>query len=92
VASIRRAAEGYPALQRALVTVVIVVGKSRLLSRIKRRGQDDEAEVARRMATAEKELLEARKFDFIIESGTRDEDFAALLAILEAARRRAFPS
>jgi guanylate kinase len=44
------------------------------------------------MATAEKELLEARKFDFIIESGTRDEDFAALLAILEAARRRAFPS
>lgn len=92
VASIRRAAEGYPALQRALVTVFIVVGKSRLLSRIKRRGQDDEAEVARRMATAEKELLEARKFDFIIESGTRDEDFAALLAILEAARRRASSS
>jgi guanylate kinase len=38
------------------------------------------------MATAEAELREAAKFDFVIESHTRDEDFAALLAIVEKAR------
>jgi guanylate kinase len=89
VASIRRAAETLPVLRRALVTVFIVVGRPRLLARIHRRGKDGEAEVARRMATAETELLEAPKFDHIIKSGTRDEDFAALLAILEKARLRA---
>jgi len=46
-------------------------------------------EIARRMATAEAELREAPKFDFIIESRTRDEDFAALLKILGQARQRA---
>jgi guanylate kinase len=46
------------------------------------RGKDNEAEIARRMATAEAELREAPKFDFVIESRGRDDDFAALLAIL----------
>jgi guanylate kinase len=40
------------------------------------------------MATAEAELREAGKFDYSIVSRTRDEDFAALLAILEQARER----
>jgi guanylate kinase len=52
------------------------------------RGKDDEAEIARRMATAEAELREAPRFDFVIESRTREEDFAALLRILEQARLR----
>ena len=38
------------------------------------------------MATAEAELREAKKFDFVIESRTRDEDFGALLAILRQVR------
>jgi guanylate kinase len=92
VASIRRAAETLPALRRALATVFIIVERPRLLARIHRRGKDDEAEVARRMATAETELREAPKFDYVIESRTRDEDFAALLAILEKARKRASSS
>jgi len=41
------------------------------------------------MKTAERELREAHKFDFQIESRTRDEDFAALLDIVEKARARA---
>jgi guanylate kinase len=65
-----------------MTTIFIVVDHDRLLSRMRERGKDDEAEIARRMATAEAELKEAAKFDFVIESQTRDEDFAALLAIL----------
>jgi hypothetical protein len=38
------------------------------------------------MATAEAELREAPKFDFVIQSETRDEDFAALLAIVAKVR------
>jgi guanylate kinase len=89
VESFRRAAQANPVLKRSMTTVFIVVDHQRLLSRMRARGQDNEAEIARRMATAEAELREAAKFDFVIESHTRDEDFAALLKILEQARKRA---
>lgn len=86
VESLRRIAEKNPFLKRAMTTVFIVVDRERLLARMRERGKDDEAEIARRMATAEAELRESAKFDHIIESRTRDEDFADLLAILKKAR------
>jgi guanylate kinase len=89
VANICRTAEARPLLKRALATVFIVVDRPHLIARIGRRGLDDEGEMAIRMATAERELREAPKFDYIIESRSRDEDFAALLDILKKARLRA---
>ena len=70
-------------------TVFIVLDHAQLVERIRSRGQDSEEEIARRMATAEAELREAEKFDFIIHSRSRDEDFAALLGILAQARVKA---
>ena len=89
VASLREEAEHSLILQRAMATIFIRLDHEQLVARIRGRGQDDDAEIARRMATAEAELLEAAKFEFVIESGSRDEDFAALLEILETARARA---
>lgn len=89
VESLRRVARGEPRLQRAMTTVFIVVERERLIARMRLRAQDHEEEIALRMATAEAELREAPKFDFVIESHTRDEDFAALLAIVEKAKERA---
>jgi len=89
VASLRQAAEHSLVLQRAMAAIFILLDHEQLVARIRGRGQDDDAEIARRMATAEAELLEAPKFEFVIHSGTRDEDFAALLKILETARARA---
>jgi guanylate kinase len=86
VDSLRRISEKNPFLARVMATVFIVVDHERLEARMRERGKDDEAEIARRMATAEAELREAGKFDFVIESKTRDEDFAALLAILGKVR------
>jgi guanylate kinase len=86
VESLRRIAAADPFLRGVMTTIFIVVDHERLLSRMRERGKDDEAEIARRMATAEAELKEAAKFDFVIESQTRDEDFAALLAILAKVR------
>jgi guanylate kinase len=87
VASIREAGARYPLLARSLATVFINVGPAQLKERIRERG-DDEAELARRMATAEKEMQESAKFEFHIDSGSRDADFAALLAIIDQARAR----
>jgi guanylate kinase len=89
VESFRRAAEKYPLLRQRMTTVFIVVDRERLIARMRLRAQDDENEIAGRMKTAERELREASKFDYLIESKTRDEDFAALLEILQQARARA---
>ena len=88
VESFRRAALELPLLARCMTTVFIVVDHDRLVARMRARAKDGEAEIAGRMKTAERELREAPKFDFIIESRTRDEDFAALLGILAQARTR----
>lgn len=89
VDNLRRKAQTDPQLHRAMTTVFIRVDRDRLIARMRERAKDHEDEIARRMATAEAELREAQKFDFIIESHTRDEDFASLLAIVEQARKRA---
>jgi len=88
VESFRRAARENPLLARHMTTIFIVVDRDRLIARMRERAQDNEDEIAGRMKTAERELQEAHKFDFQIHSQTRDEDFAALLAILEKARAR----
>ncbi len=88
VESFRRAARANPLLARHMTTIFIVVDHERLVARMRARAQDDEDEIARRMATAEAELREAHKFDFQIHSRTRDEDFAELLSILEKARAK----
>jgi len=88
VESFRQAALELPLLARCMTTVFIVVDHDRLVARMRGRAKDGEAEIAGRMKTAERELREAPKFDFIIESRTRDEDFAALLGILAQARSR----
>ncbi|PHX70748.1 MAG: guanylate kinase [Opitutia bacterium] len=88
VESFRRAAQKNPLLARRLTTVFLIVDHERLVARMIGRAQDNAAEIAGRMQTAEHELQEAHKFDFQIESHTRDEDFATLLSILEKARAR----
>ena len=89
VESFRRAARELPLLGRCMTTVFILVDHDRLIARMRARAQDNEREIAGRMKTAERELREAHKFDFRIESRSRDEDFAALLKILAQARARA---
>lgn len=89
VESLRRVARSDAQLRRAMTTIFIVVDHDRLVARMRERAKDHDDEIARRLATAEAELREAPKFDERIESRTRDEDFAALISIVAAARTRA---
>jgi guanylate kinase len=88
VESLRRVSATEERLHRALTTIFIRVDRARLISRMRERAKDHDDEIERRMATAEAELREAAKFDFVIESHTRDDDFAALLQIVEKAQAR----
>ena len=89
VESLRGVARDNPYLRRAMTTVFIRVDRERLIARMRERAKDHEDEISRRMATAEAELRHAPKFDYVIESHTREDDFAALLAIVAKARARA---
>lgn len=88
VDSLRRIARVDERLRQAMSTIFILVDRDRLVARMRGRAKDHEDEIARRMATAEAELREAAKFDFVIESHTRDDDFAELLRIVEKAQAR----
>lgn len=86
VENFRRIARENTTLGSALITVFLVVDPERMQERMRGRAQDGEQEIARRLRTAELELREAPKFDFRIESRSREEDFAALLAIIDRVR------
>jgi guanylate kinase len=89
VSNVREVAKTNALLRRSLVTIFILVDHERLMARMRHRGQDHEAEIARRMKTAEEEIKEAKRFDYVIESRSRDEDFDSLLSILDQARKKA---
>jgi guanylate kinase len=81
VENFRCSARENPLLARHMATVFIEVPLTVLRDRMVKRGQDSEAEITRRLGTAEGELREVGKFDFKIESRSKDKDFNALLAI-----------
>lgn len=89
VENFRRAAAENSLLARRMGTVFIDVPLETLRARMVARGQDSAAEIEHRLRTAELELKEAPKFDYQIASRSRDEDFSALLGIVQAVRARA---
>lgn len=88
VENFRKAAAQYPLLARHMTTVYVDLPIPVLRERLKQRGTDSNEEIERRMRTAEAEQLQKDNFDFVIESSTRDQDFAALLEICAKARSR----
>jgi guanylate kinase len=89
VASLRSAAAADPVLARRLVTVFLMPEDlEELRRRLRGRGQDEEAEIERRMQTALREMQEWKACDFCVRSRSREADFAAVRAILAAEKHR----
>lgn len=88
VDSFRKAAEKSPLLRKHMTTVYIDVPIPILLERLAGRGTDGQEEIQRRMRTAEIERLEMPKFDHVIVSSSREEDFQALLRVWQKARSK----
>lgn len=89
-ATYRQLARETEALKGRVVTVFILITPDQVRERLEHRQSDNEAEIERRIQTAVKELAEAKHYDHVIISGSKEEDFARLSGLYEkerAARR-----
>ncbi len=88
-ATIRAKGAADPRLAAALVTVFIRVSdRAELRRRLTGRGTDAADEIERRVVAAEEELRHAGSYQHVIESASREEDFAALRRIYQAEKAR----
>jgi len=86
-AHMRAIAKDDPLLKGRVITVFIMPPSiEELESRLRGRGTDSDDEVQRRMKVAIDEMKQSPHYDHTILSGSRDEDFAALKAIVEGAQ------
>lgn len=89
VRSIRAAAQTEPRLRGRLVTMFVAPDSFEVLrERLQGRGPVSADELARRLQSAEAEIAERNSYDYIIHSGTKEQDFRALLDFWEQAQRK----
>lgn len=88
VDSFRRAAREDDLLRRRMATVFIAVAEPVLRERLAVRGTDGPEEIERRMRTAIEEMRHRDEFDHVIQSGSREHDFAELRRIVSGMRGR----
>jgi len=88
-ATIREQAATEPELKRALVTIFLTPPSVAVLEqRLKKRGADAEAVIQRRLAVARQEISQWKNFDYLLISGSKQEDLRRTLAIIEAEKMR----
>ncbi len=89
VNNIRRAAAQDPRLCGRLVTMFVAPDSLTVLrERMLGRGAMSTDELQRRLQSAEFELAERNSYDYVIHSGSKEQDFRALLAFWAQARRK----
>ena len=89
VRSVRAALAEHPELHTKLVTIFVAPDSFTVLrERLEFRGKDSVEEIERRLHTAELELAERNSYDYVIHSGTKEQDFRALLAFWEQAKQK----
>src|SRR5665213_3632282 len=88
-ATIREKAEAEPELKRALVTIFLTPPTLvEIEARLKRRGADADEVIRKRLAVARQEISQWKNFDYLLVSGSRQEDLRRTLAIVEAEKMR----
>jgi guanylate kinase len=89
VRSIRAAASELPALRGKVITIFVSPDSMNVLrDRLQGRGPVSPEELERRLQSAEKELAERDSYDFVIHSGSKEQDFQTLLGYWQAAQRK----
>lgn len=88
-ATIRRAAEGEPELKAALVTIFLTPRSlAEIERRLKKRGADSPEVIRKRVGAARQEIAQWKNFDYLLISGSKQEDLRLALAIVEAEKMR----
>jgi guanylate kinase len=89
VRSIRAAAKVEPRLQGRVITMFVAPDSMEVLrERLEGRGPVNPEELARRLQSAELELAERNSYDYVIHSGSKEQDFRALLDFWAQAQRK----
>lgn len=89
VRSVRAAAAQDDRLRGRLVTMFVAPDSLDMLrERMLGRGAISEDELARRLQSAEAEIAERNSYDYVIHSGTKEQDFRALLEFWAQAKRK----
>jgi len=89
VRSVRTAAAADPLLRGRLVTMFVAPDSLEVLrERMLGRGAISPEELARRLQSAELELAERNSYDYVIHSGSKEQDFRALLDYWAQAQRK----
>jgi guanylate kinase len=89
VRSVRAAAAADPLLRGRLVTMFVAPDSLEVLrERMLGRGAISPEELARRLQSAELELAERNSYDYVIHSGSKEQDFRALLDYWAQAQRK----
>lgn len=84
-AEIRKQAQVDPELAAALVTVFILPPtKTELKKRLKSRGSETLETLRKRLNEADNEIRQWKNYDYVIVSGTREQDLAQIAAIYDA--------
>ncbi len=86
---VRKIAAKEACIDQALVEVFLMPPSVEVLEkRLRGRNTDDDATIARRLNEAKREMAHWNKYDYVIVSGTPEEDYRRLAAILDAERLR----
>ncbi len=92
-ATIRETARGHEVLRGALVTVFLTPPALSILEqRLRSRASDSESVIERRLSVARREAAEWRHFDYLLLSGSPEEDTRRAVTILNAEQMRAHRS
>lgn len=87
--SIREVAQEDDSLKNSLVTIFVGAESLDVFEeRLRKRGLDSEESVQRRLRTAQEELTRWKEFDYLIISGTMEEDLEKLMSIVRTERMR----
>ncbi len=88
-ATIRARAQEDSELSRALLTVFLTPSSMAVLEqRLFKRGTDSPAVIQKRLGVARQEIAQWKHFDYLLTSGTIEEDLRRMLAIVEAEKMR----
>jgi guanylate kinase len=88
-AVIREKAKSEPELKEALVTIFLTPASlSEIERRLKKRAADLPEVIRKRVTAARQEIVQWKNFDYLLLSGSKQEDLRRTLAIIEAEKMR----
>jgi len=88
-ATIREQAASEAGLRPALVTIFLTPPTAAILEqRLRKRGADAAAVIQKRLAVARQEIAQWKNFDYLLISGSKQEDLRRTLAIIESEKMR----